>query len=62
MIGVCPALLLGFSIFRGDHEQILGMSSLAFGALLMAAGVVAYGIDVMLRRARILPPPADAVD
>jgi amino acid transporter len=62
MIGVCPTLLLGFSIFRSDREQILGMSSVAFGCLLMGAGVVAYGIDVMLRRVRSLPPEADALE
>ncbi len=61
LIGVCPALLLGFSIFRGDHERILGISSLAFGSLLMTAGVVAYVIDVVLRPARRLPPPVDVV-
>ena len=27
MIGVCPALLLGFSVAQGQQEQILGMSS-----------------------------------
>ncbi|HLJ77615.1 MAG TPA: APC family permease, partial [Acidobacteriaceae bacterium] len=27
MVGVCPALLLGFSIVRSGQEQILGMSS-----------------------------------
>jgi len=41
-IGVTPMLLLGFSIFRSEHESILGMSSFAFGLLLIGAGVVAY--------------------
>ena len=39
-IGVFPMLLLGFSIFRGDSEHILGMSSLLFGILLIAGGVL----------------------
>jgi amino acid transporter len=52
MIGVCPMLLLGFSIFRSDHEQILGMNSLVFGLFVIAIGFVAYGIDVMLRPVR----------
>ena len=52
MIGVCPMLLLGFSIFRSDHERILGMNSLVFGLFVIAIGFVAYGIDVMLRPVR----------
>jgi amino acid transporter len=41
-VGVCPALLLGFSIVHGEGEQILGMSGLTFGLLLIGAGFVAY--------------------
>ena len=52
-------LLIGVSIFRGEHEQILGMSSLLFGTLLIAAGFLAYLISLMVRPARPLPSPAD---
>ena len=51
-VGVLPTLLLVFFLARGDHEQILGRSSLLFGVLLVLAGFLAYGIDVTLRRAR----------
>jgi hypothetical protein len=61
-IGVFPMLLLGLSIFRGDHEQILGMSSLLFGILLIAGGFVAYGIDLALRPARTAPPSSVGMD
>jgi len=61
-IGVFPMLLLGFSIFRGDHEQILGISSLLFGILLIAGGFFAYGVDVTLRPARAVPPPSAGMD
>ena len=44
-VGIPPILLLGFSIVRSESEQVLGMSSLAFGLLLMAAGVVAYFLN-----------------
>ncbi|MGA2902199.1 MAG: APC family permease [Candidatus Korobacteraceae bacterium] len=54
LVGVLPTLLLVFFIARGDHEQILGMSSLLFGILLVIAGFLAYGIDLTLRRARPL--------
>ena len=58
-IGVFPTLLLGFSILRGDHEEILGMSSLMFGILLIVAGFLAYGLDLALRPARS-PSPTSA--
>ncbi len=59
LIGVCPMLLLGFSIFHGEHEQVLGMSSLIFSLLLILGGFVAYGIDLVLRPGRIVEPRAD---
>ena len=40
-----PVLLLGFSVMRSETEQVLGMSSFAFGMLLIAAGVVAYVLN-----------------
>ena len=33
-VGVFPLLLLGLSVFRGEHEQIFGMSGVMFGFLL----------------------------
>jgi len=48
-IGISPMLMLGFSVFRSEHETVLGMSSFAFGMILIAAGVVAYGLNHMLR-------------
>jgi hypothetical protein len=38
-------LLLGFSVVRSETEQVLGMSSFAFGMLLIAAGVFAYFLN-----------------
>ena len=48
-LGIAPMLLLGFSIVRSQTEQVLGMSSFAFGMLLMAAGVVAYFVNYALK-------------
>ena len=42
MLGICPALLLGFSVLRGSDEHILGMSSLSFGLILIAGGFAVY--------------------
>ena len=61
-IGVFPTLLLGFSIVRGDHEEILGMSSLMFGILLIAAGFLAYVLDLALRPARSPSPTSAGMD
>lgn len=49
LLGVCPLLLLGFAIVRGDAEQVLGMSSLVFGILLILGGVAAYGIKSLFQ-------------
>ena len=49
LLGVCPVLLLGFSVIHGEGEQILGMSGLTFGGLLIAAGVVVYLVMGLLR-------------
>jgi amino acid transporter len=50
-VGVTPMLLLGFSVVRSETEQVLGMSSFAFGMLLVAAGVVAYFLNHALKPA-----------
>ena len=48
-IGIPPVLLLVFSVIRSEHESILGMSSFAFGVILIAAGVLAYGLNHALK-------------
>jgi amino acid transporter len=48
-VGVPPMLLLGFSVVRGESAHVLGMSALAFGLLLIAAGVVVYFVNVTLK-------------
>ncbi len=50
-IGIPPVLLLGFSVIRSEHESVLGMSSFAFGMILIAAGFVAYFINHALKPA-----------
>ncbi len=48
-VGIPPALLLVFSVIRSEHESVLGMSSFAFGMILIAAGVVAYAVNHALK-------------
>jgi amino acid transporter len=61
-VGVAPMLLLGFSIVRSESEQVLGISSLNFGLLLIGAGVAAYVLNSILKpagwSAREKPEPA----
>jgi hypothetical protein len=49
LVGIAPLFLLGFSVVRSESEHILGMSSFAFGAILIAAGVVAYFANQAIR-------------
>jgi len=55
MVGVAPLLLLSFSVVRSQNEQVFGMSSFAFGLILMAAGVVAYLLNHALKPAGWAP-------
>ena len=50
-IGIPPMLLLGFSVVRSEHESILGMSSFAFGMILIGAGFAAYALNHALKPA-----------
>jgi amino acid transporter len=50
-VGVAPVALLGFDLVRSQSEQILGMSSFAFGAFVIAAGVLAYVLNQLLKPA-----------
>jgi len=43
-LGVCPLLLLYFSVIRGEKETILGISSFEFSLMLIAAGVLVYAM------------------
>jgi amino acid transporter len=54
-VGIPPVLLLGFAIVRSQSETVLGMSSFAFGLILMGAGVVAYIINRALKPAGWAP-------
>jgi amino acid transporter len=55
-IGIAPVLLLGFSVVRSETETVLGMSSFAFGMILIGAGVVAYLVNSILKPAGWAPP------
>jgi len=50
LCGVCPAMLLGFSIVHGQSERIWGMSGLTLGAILIASGIAVYFAKCSIRR------------
>jgi hypothetical protein len=50
-VGVAPVLLLGFDLVRSQSEQVWGMSSFAFAALVIGAGVLAYVLKQALKPA-----------
>jgi len=61
LLGVSPVLLLGFSIVHGEGEQILGMSGLTFGLLLIGAGFAAYWGKSTFRPGGWAPAPVSAL-
>ena len=65
MLGVCPLLLLGFSVVRSENETVLGLSSLKFGLILIAGGFVAYGLKTLFQSSAPIPvlaqKPPDAM-
>jgi amino acid transporter len=58
-VGIAPMLLLGFSVVRSETEQVLGMSSFAFGMMLIAAGVLAYFLNHALKPEGWAPAPQE---
>ncbi len=64
VVGALPAFLLVFSIIRGERETVLGISSAAFGLIVIALGVAAYVINYRLRprgwSVSVEVPPSEA--
>ena len=50
-LGIAPVLLLGFDLVRSESESVSGMSSFALGAIVIGAGVFAYGLKHLLKPA-----------
>lgn len=50
LAGVFPILLLTLAVVHGDHEEVLGMNGLVFGALIVVAGFAVYYATGFVRR------------
>jgi amino acid transporter len=61
MVGVFPLALLTLAMAESEHESILGMNGLLFGAMIMAAGFVGYFVTRKLRGAEIKPVVLETV-
>jgi amino acid transporter len=48
-VGIAPVLLLGFDLVRSQSEQVAGISSFAFGAIIIAGGVLVYVLKQALK-------------
>lgn len=63
-VGVPPVLLLTLAVIHSEHQQVLGINGLAFGALLIFAGFIAYYAMSLFWRphseARVAEPAAQA--
>jgi len=62
LAGVFPTLLLTFAVIHSDHEEVLGMNGLVFGALIILGGFVVYYVASFFwqrhpRPARDAAPP-----
>ena len=57
-VGVIPMLLLGFDMVQSQSERVWGMSSLAFGLLIVVAGALTFAILQLWQRSRKATAPA----
>jgi amino acid transporter len=58
LLGLGPTILLGFSVFHSETEQVLGINGLSFGVLLILGGFLAYWVKSELSAdPRLAPIP-----
>jgi len=59
LAGVFPMVLLTLALVHSEHEQMLGMNGLAFGALIILTGFAVYATTVSFRRPHPHTPPPE---
>ena len=62
LTGVFPLLLLLLAVVESNHETVLGMNGLLFGALIMFAGFAVYLVSNKLRILRAKPVVAGKIE
>jgi len=58
--GIFPLLLLSLAMVESNHETVLGMNGLYFGAIIIVAGFVVYFATGRHRQAHTTSIPFDA--
>ena len=58
MLGIFPLALLALAMIESEHESILGMNGLLFGVLIIAVGIIGYGVTRKLRHPMTMSPIA----
>ncbi len=62
LTGVFPLLLLLLAVVESNHETVLGMNGLLFGALIMFAGFAVYFVSSKLKLLRAKPEVAGEIE
>ncbi len=60
--GVFPLLLLSLAMFESNHETVLGLNGLVFGALIIMAGFLFYFVTDKLRIRRTKPVVMEEIE
>jgi len=53
--GIFPLLLLSLAMLESNHETVLGLNGLVFGALIIVAGFLIYSVTGKLKIRRTKP-------
>jgi amino acid transporter len=59
--GVFPLLLMSLAMVESEHESVLGMNGLLFGALIIVGGFALYLVTKPLRRSLVAPVVATEI-
>lgn len=62
LTGVFPLLLLLLAVIESNHETVLGINGLLFGALIMLAGFAAYFVGGKLKMLRTRPVAPEKIE
>jgi hypothetical protein len=62
LAGVFPFALLCLALVESEHETILGINGLVFGAMIIAAGFLAYLATRKLRGQKMKPVVVEHVE
>jgi len=62
LTGVFPLLLLLLAVVESNHETVLGMNGLLFGALIIFAGFLIYFVSGKLKILQVKPVTSEKLE